>query len=174
MIEEATLRPGWLMRQLDRIEKDIAQWPDSFKREAGFAIQAAAEQQQLAITRLEALESALEKWRLATVQLLKDNGAADWVAIDDSGQNLHWAALLFSRITILNNQLSSLRRPVCRCVGSAMPEGWWQVFSGSEKFDLGPKKPVAIVECKEHGQRLIDALWPGFGYMEEIETRKAA
>jgi hypothetical protein len=32
-----TLKAGWLNRQLDKVEKDVQEWPDWMKREAAFA-----------------------------------------------------------------------------------------------------------------------------------------
>ena len=45
-------------------------------------------------------------------------------------------------------------------------EGWWFVFSGSEKLDLGDKKPIAIVKYEEHAKELIKK-YGRFGYYEQ-------
>ena len=38
------LRPGWLARQFARVDRDIEQWPEAMKREAGFTVGTMSEQ----------------------------------------------------------------------------------------------------------------------------------
>ena len=47
--------------------------------------------------------------------------------------------------------------------------GWYAIYSGSNRMDLGPKRPVAIMHYKSHAERLIKDLWPGYGYWEIIQ-----
>ena len=46
---------------------------------------------------------------------------------------------------------------------------WFAVYPGSEKLDLGDKKPVAFVRFESHAKQMIDQLWPGFGYYEPVK-----
>lgn len=43
------------------------------------------------------------------------------------------------------------------------------IYPGSEKLDLGPKRPVAICTSETQANKFIEAMWPGLGYWEIAE-----
>lgn len=45
---------------------------------------------------------------------------------------------------------------------------WYAVYPGSEKLDIGDKKPVAFLQYESHAKDMIRKLWPGFGYYEPV------
>jgi hypothetical protein len=50
--------------------------------------------------------------------------------------------------------------------------GWYAVFPGSEKLDLGPKKAVAYCEFESHAQELAKR-WAPYSYIEKVGEENA-
>lgn len=51
-------------------------------------------------------------------------------------------------------------------------DGWWVVYPGSEKLDLGEKKAIALFEFAKHADAYIAQMWPGYGYKEKLVGTK--
>lgn len=53
-------------------------------------------------------------------------------------------------------------------------DGWWIVYPGAEKLDIGPREPVACFRVERHAHDFGKRLWPGFYDVEQnIETESA-
>lgn len=50
----------------------------------------------------------------------------------------------------------------------SIPELWYVVYSGSEKVDLGDKRPACFCQSRVQAEHMIE-LWPGTGYWEKLD-----